>query len=135
MPREFSRVERIEEAIHRAIAEMLQREVADPRLAHLTVSRVKVSRDLAHAKVYVMTLDEGPSAQEAWRALRRAAGFLRSGVARRLMMRSVPELHFVGDTSLADGNRLAALIAGVATDGGGDAEEPGKEDDQASLQG
>jgi len=70
---------------------------------HLTVSRVKVSRDLAHAKIYVMTLDEGPSAQEAWRALRRAAGFLRSGVARRLMMRSVPELHFVGDTSLADG--------------------------------
>jgi ribosome-binding factor A len=114
MPREFSRVERVEEAIHRAIAEVLLREVADPRIAHLTVSRVKVSRDLAYARVYVTGLADGGGGEDALRALRRAAGFLRSGVARRLLMRTVPELRFVRDTSLADGNRLAALIEEVS---------------------
>lgn len=110
MPREFSRVDRVEEAIHRGIADMLRREVGDPRLALLTVSRVKVSRDLAHAKIYLSSLTDGAAGDAAFAALRHAAGFLRSGLARRLKMRTVPELSFVRDTSLADGNRLVALI-------------------------
>ena len=126
MPREFSRVDRVEEAIHRALAELLLREVSDRRLARLTVSRVKVSRDLAHAKVYVMAPEEGPAAREVWRALVHAGGYLRSGVARRLLMRTVPELHFVRDTSLVEGNRLAALIETVARAPG----EPGQSEDE-----
>jgi ribosome-binding factor A len=127
MPREFSRVDRVEEAIHRALAEMLQREVSDPRLAHLTVSRVRVSRDLAHAKVYFSAPEDGPASKATLQALGRATGFLRSGIARRLLMRTVPELRFVRDTSLAEGNRLAALIEGVSHAAGD--EEAGKEDD------
>jgi len=127
MPREFSRVDRVEEAIHRVLAELLRREVADPRLAHLTVSRVRVSRDLAHAKVYVTGLPEAAAGEAGLRALRHAAGFLRSGLAQRVQMRAVPELRFVRDTSLADGNRLAALIQSVSAsaeeEGGGKGDE------------
>jgi ribosome-binding factor A len=114
MPREFSRVDRIEGAIHRALAELLSREVADRRLAHLTISRVRVSRDLAHAKVYVTGFPDAAEGEASWQALRHATGFLRSGLAHRLLMRTVPELRFVRDTSLVEGNRLAALIEGAA---------------------
>jgi ribosome-binding factor A len=131
VPREFSRVDRVEEAIHRAVAELLLREVGDPRIAHLTVSRVRVSRDLTHAKVYVVVPDDGQAARDALRGLRHAGGFLRSGVARRLMMRTVPELQFVPDTSLAEGNRLAALIESAAPR---DDADTGREDDQAPLE-
>jgi ribosome-binding factor A len=113
MPREFGRVDRLEEAIHRILAEMLQREVADRRLAHVTVSRVRLSRDLAHATVHVTVPLEGAGAEETLRALRHAGGFLRRGVARSLTMRTVPDLRFVLDTALVDGNRLQALIEGA----------------------
>jgi ribosome-binding factor A len=109
MPQEFSRARRVGDQIQREIAEMLQREVKDPRLGLVTVSSVDVSRDLAHAKVYVTFLDE-EAAQPALKALARAAGFLRSGLARRLKLRTVPELRFVLDSSIVRGERLRALI-------------------------
>ena len=86
------------------------------------MSSVEVSRDLAHAKVYVTFLDEDEEAsQPALKALARAAGFLRSGLARRLKLRTVPELRFVLDTSILRGERLRALIEdAVAHDAGPD---------------
>jgi len=122
MPQEFSRARRVGDQIQREIAEMLQREVKDPRLGLVTVSSVEVSRDLAHAKVYVTFLDEDEEAsQPALKALARAAGFLRSGLARRLKLRTVPELRFVLDTSILRGERLRALIEdAVAHDAGPD---------------
>jgi ribosome-binding factor A len=132
LAREFSRVDRVEEAIHRVVAELLLQEVDDPRISHLTVSRVRVSRDLANAKVFVVLPDDEAAAREALRALRRAAGFLRRGVARRLMMRMVPELHFAPDTSLAEGNRVAALIEQAAAREEADEREG---DDEAAGEG
>ncbi len=90
---------------------MLRRDVSDPRLATVTVAAVKVSRDLAHAKVYVTFLepDLGRVAS-GMEALKHAAGFLRSGLARRVKMRAVPELRFVHDTSVSQGLHLSELI-------------------------
>jgi ribosome-binding factor A len=122
MPREFSRTRRVEEEIRRVLAEMMLREVADPRIAHLTLSDVEVSRDLAHAKVFVTCLEEPEAAAEALRALRHAGGFLRTGLARRLKMRAVPDLRFFLDTAFTDGARLDALIDQAVTGQG----EPGE---------
>ncbi|MDJ0862605.1 MAG: 30S ribosome-binding factor RbfA [Gammaproteobacteria bacterium] len=111
MPREFSRTQRVADQIHREIADMLRREVSDPRLAAVTVSAVKISRDLSHAKIYVTFLepDDGATAP-AMQALGHAAGFLRKGLARRIKMRAVPELRFVHDTSVSRGLHLSELI-------------------------
>jgi len=101
----------VADQIQREIAEILRREVSDPRLARATVSGVEVSRDMAHAKVYVTFLEMDENAAEAdLHALERASGFLRSGLARRLQIRSVPDLQFIHDTSAARGIRLDALI-------------------------
>ena len=90
---------------------MLRREVRDPRLADVTVAAVRVSRGLAHAKIYVTFLDtEEAQVASGMQALSRAAGFLRSALARRVKMRAVPELHFIHDTSVSHGLHLSALI-------------------------
>lgn len=110
---------------------MLRREVSDPRLTSVTVAAVKVSRDLSHAKVYVTFLEPDESRViSGMQALRHAAGFLRSGLARRLKMRAVPELRFIHDTSVSHGLHLSELIEqAVEQDRRRDDSVAGEEDD------
>ncbi|HKJ77669.1 MAG TPA: 30S ribosome-binding factor RbfA, partial [Gammaproteobacteria bacterium] len=110
MSEEFSRTRRVGEQIQRELAELLQREVKDPRVAGVTVTAVEVSRDLAHAKVYVSRMTGETDWQETLAGLGRAAGFLRRELGRRLTMRSVPELRFLRDRSIEGGARLSELI-------------------------
>jgi len=113
---EFSRTRRVGEQIQRELAELLQREVKDPRVAGVTVTAVEVSRDLAHAKVYVSRMTGETDWQETLAGLGRAAGFLRRELGRRLTMRSVPELRFLRDRSIEEGARLSELIDRVVAD-------------------
>lgn len=109
--KEFDRSTRVGAALHRELAAILRAEARDPRLATITVQEVRVSRDLAHAKVFFtcFPLDQGASAQE--RLLNgRLAGFLRRELAHRLRLRTVPELHFVHDESIQRGEQLESLI-------------------------
>jgi ribosome-binding factor A len=121
--KEFDRTERIGAELQRDLACILREEVKDPRLGLITVQAVRVSRDLAHAKVYFtcFPVDEGGREQE--RLLNgRLAGFLRRELARRTRLRSVPELHFVHDESVRYGERLSHLIDEAVADGHPDAD-------------
>ena len=111
MPREFSRSRRVEEQILRLLAELVRREVKDPRVGPVTFTSVEVSRDLAHAKVYFLPFDPKRDAAEVGEALAAASGFLRSLLRRKLTMRQVPALHFVPDESIERAAKLSALIA------------------------
>jgi len=105
------------------VADYLQQELArllccksqDPRFCTVSILHVKVSRDLGHARVWIGFLPvakEGPSpsADEILLALNRAAGYLRSELARSCPMKRIPRLRFVLDESGARGDRLTALI-------------------------
>jgi len=117
MPKEFSRSRRVGEQMQRELAELIRDEVKDPRVGMVTVSGVEVSKDLAHAKVWFTVLGSEP--QESAAGLNRAAGFLRSQLSRRMMLRSVPLLHFQYDDSVVRGNELSSLIdEAVAADRG-----------------
>jgi ribosome-binding factor A len=107
MAKEFSRNQRVAEQIRRELADLLQFEVKDPRVGRVTLTEVEVTGDLAHAKIYFVTHDDAASAAAA---LSKAAGFLRSQLSHRLLMRSVPQLHFVYDQSLDRGMHLSQLI-------------------------
>jgi ribosome-binding factor A len=107
MAKEFSRSQRVGEQIRRELADLLQFEVKDPRVGKVTLTEVEVTGDLAHAKIYFVTQDD---AEAAAAALGKAAGFLRSQLSRRLLLRSVPQLHFVYDVSLDRGMHLSQLI-------------------------
>jgi ribosome-binding factor A len=107
MAKEFSRAQRVAEQIRRELADLLQFEVKDPRAGKVTITEVEVAGDLAHAKVYFVTHDD---VEAAVLALGKAAGYFRSQLSKRLLMRSVPQLHFVYDESLDRGMRLSQLI-------------------------
>lgn len=116
MAKEFSRTQRVGGQIQRELAQMIQQEVRDPRVGFVTISDVEVSRDLTHAKVFVTVLDPKQSVDETLQALNRAGGFMRRLLGKRIIMRVVPELHFVYDSSLDTGARVDALLHRVAAE-------------------
>jgi ribosome-binding factor A len=111
MPREYSRTLRVGQQIHRELAELIRTELKDPGIGMITLGDVEVSKDLAYARVYYTVLGEGEAIEATGAALRRASGFLRRELGRRMRLRIVPELKFVYDDSQARGARLDALIA------------------------
>jgi ribosome-binding factor A len=117
MPRDFPRTRRIGEQMQRELAALIRDGVKDPRVGMVTVSAVEVTRDLAHAKVFVTVLGDEKARRDTMTALASAAGFLRHGLGQRMLTRTVPQLRFVYDESIEHGTRLSALIdAAVASD-------------------
>ncbi|MDZ7851854.1 MAG: 30S ribosome-binding factor RbfA [Halomonas sp.] len=117
--REFKRTDRVADQLQKELAVLIQREVKDPRLGMVTVSGVEVSRDLGYADVHVTLLGEQTPEhiKENLAVLKRAAGFLRSQIARRIKLRHVPELRFHYDESVVRGQHLSSLIdEAVASD-------------------
>ena len=110
MPREVPRARRVAEQVQRTLAEMLLREVRDPRLKPLTITHVRVSPDLTHAWVHYTLLagDSGDPLQLA--ILTDAARRLRGPLGRALRLRVAPHLHFQPDEELERSNRLDDLI-------------------------
>lgn len=118
MPREFNRSERVGGSLRRELARLVQLELKDPEVGFVSISDVEVTRDLAHARVYVTVYKE-ENAQVSVRALNRAAGWLRHRLGQEMHIRSVPELHFLHDASVETGARMDELIASaVASDKG-----------------
>jgi len=117
MKRTGQRAQRVGEQLQRELAELLRDSVKDPRVGRVTITAVEVSADLSHAKVFVTHLAGRDHADEAVRALQHTAGFLRSELAHRMNLYSVPQLHFAYDDSIESGMRLSQLIdAAVAGD-------------------
>ena len=114
MAKEFSRTSRIGEVIMREIAQMIQQEVSDPRVGMVTVSHVSVTPDLKYAKVYITRLNGIESEKDVYECiagLTNAAGFLKRSIAKRVEIRTVPELRFYYDKSLEHGFHMDELIA------------------------
>lgn len=126
--REFTRAERIGDQIQRELADLIARELSDPRLGRVTLSGVDVSRDLGNARVLV-TPGSPEKAADSLAALNRASGLLRHRLGQRLRMRYVPRLHFEYDATLDEAMRISALIDSAVGDGGGDAAPRGEDDD------
>ncbi|MCK0163226.1 30S ribosome-binding factor RbfA [Marinobacter sp. S6332] len=116
MPREFSRIDRIGDQMQRELAQLIQREVKDPRLGMVTVNAVKVSRDLGYADIYVSLLTteeltaDSPEVKDSISVLNRAAGFLRGQVGRAMKLRVIPQLRFHFDALQGYSRRMDSLI-------------------------
>jgi ribosome-binding factor A len=110
MKKHSQRAQRIADQLQRELASLLATEVKDPRVGRVTITQVEVSADYSHATVFFTHLAGKEHAKEAIAALSRTAGFLRSEVARRIDLYSVPQLHFAYDDSIEAGMRLSSLI-------------------------
>ena len=115
MGREFHRSDRVSEQLQRALSEVIRDKLDDPRFKLVTITEVKVTRDLGHARVFFSTLDDLDH-KDLTRALDRAGGFLRGELGRMLVLRVVPNLHFEYDETLEQGQRLRSLIDTAVAD-------------------
>ncbi len=94
------RQERTAEQIQVILSELFLREVADPRLAGVTVTEVLIDRELQHANIYVNALGDDDREAEVIAGLERASGYLRGQIAQRLDLRAAPFIHFHWDPRL-----------------------------------
>ena len=109
----FKRTDRVSAQLRRELGTLVRTAVDEYGLPSVSVSDVEVTRDLAHAKVYVTALQSERSA-EAVKGLRGLAGEIRFRLARQVKMRHVPELHFRYDDSVDRGERIDTLLREVS---------------------
>src|SRR4051794_24449168 len=110
-----SRASRIGDQIRSELAELLAREVHDPGVGFLTITRVKVSPDLQQARVFYTTIGDEKARRESARALDRATPFLRRHVGRRLQLKRVPELSWMFDDSVEKTDRIERILQELHT--------------------
>lgn len=128
------RPDRVGEQIRQYLAEMLAREVHDPGVGFVTITRVSVSADLQNARVYYTLLGDEPARREAERALARVTPFLRRQLGARMRLRRVPELRFEFDRSVEQQDRIERILHELADErqaraaGGDVTPEPGAPD-------
>lgn len=103
----------IESLLYREISLIIQKEFKDPQIGFVTVSRVILSPDLAHAKIYVSFLGKQERNVAGLKALNRAKGALRSACAKRMHIFKIPELTFIQDDSYQRGERIDNLLAKI----------------------
>lgn len=120
MPLPFKRADRVAGLIQEELSHLLLRVVKDPRLHEVTITAVRLSADLRHARV-MFTAPGGPDGVTgALTGLRSATGFLRGHLGRSLRLRYAPELSFEADDSVERSLRVAALLKQVAPPGDAD---------------
>ena len=111
-----TRIQKIEERIFEELSTILLMEVSDPRLATVSITKVRVDRELAYANVYVTSLEGSESADDVLEGLKHAGGFLRSELAHRIEIRHTPRLRFYWDPSPEHADRIDQLIASLHVD-------------------
>jgi ribosome-binding factor A len=105
--RRYPRTARINEVVHEALAEELER-MGDPRLSMVTITGVDVTRDLRHAKVYYAALGRQDESTEV--ALRKATPHLRGVLGHQVRLKYLPELEFVLDPAIEQGQRVEEIL-------------------------
>lgn len=113
MNQEVSRPTRVALEVRKTLTELLHKDTKDPRLAHLTITECKISKDLSIATVYFTLIGKNeadPEVQDAIKALEKAKGFFRSEIGQRMRLRITPELRFFFDTVAENASSIDALI-------------------------
>lgn len=110
-----SRTSRVGDQIRAELGDLLAREVHDPGIGFLTVTRVTVTSDLQQARVYYTTLGDERARRDTARALDRATPFLRRQVGQRLRLRRVPELTFFFDDSIERADRIERILRDLSS--------------------
>jgi ribosome-binding factor A len=102
---------RVADQIQKDLSELIAFELKDPRVGMITLTEVQLTPDYAHAKIYFTVLkDSKEEVKQTLEGLNKAAGYLRNMLGKRLHIHTLPQLHFVHDTSTSRGLQMSALI-------------------------
>jgi ribosome-binding factor A len=116
----FSRAERVGGQIQKILAEILLKNIQDPRLEMTTITAVKMSKDLKIARIYFTVTGGKSNADEALKGFKSAAGFLKRSLAGELDLRYMPALNFFYDESFDYGERIEKVLKSIKKDDGTD---------------
>jgi ribosome-binding factor A len=125
-----SRPERVADQIRAEVSSMIARDLRDPGIGFVTITRVQVSPDLQHARVYYTSLGDAAARKNTGRALERASAFMRRQIGQRLRLRRTPELDFAFDESIAHQDRVAQLLHELRDQGRGQPSADAPTDDE-----
>jgi ribosome-binding factor A len=114
-----SRMRRVDEAVRAVLSDAITQDLKDPRVGFVTVTAVKTSPDLRHARVYVSVLGDDAEREESLEGLRSAHGFLQARVAAELRLKHTPTLEFAYDDTVERGMRINELLSDDAPGGEG----------------
>jgi ribosome-binding factor A len=115
-----ARMRRVDEAVRAVLSDAITRDLKDPRVGFVTVTGVKTSPDLRHARVYVSVLGDEAAREGSLEGLRSAHGFLQRRVADELTLKHTPALTFDYDESVDRGMRISSLLDAETGEGGPD---------------
>jgi len=104
------RMRRVDEAVRQVVGDAVAHDLKDPRVGFVTVTDVKTSPDLRHARVYVSVLGDRKTREASLAGLASAHGFLQRRLSRELRMKNTPELQFILDETTANAFRLERII-------------------------
>ncbi len=113
---EYKRADRVGDLLQREISELLIRKVKDPRLHSVTITQVKVSKDLRYAWVYYNILTGGPTKESVEVGLAKAHGFIKKELGRRLRLRYLPKIQFLWDDTLEYAAHIEELLKKIKHD-------------------
>ena len=109
----YQRSDRVGDLLVESIAELLRKEIRDPRLGAVTITAAKVTKDLRHARIYFNLLGGREDKSEVLAGLESATGFIRSKLGKQLNLRFVPTLEFVYDETADEARRIEDLLKQV----------------------
>jgi ribosome-binding factor A len=110
------RIRRVDEAVRAVLGDAISKDLQDPRVGFVTVTQVKTSPDLRHARVFVSVLGDEQARADSLEGLRSAHGYLQSRVAAELRLKHTPTLTFEYDDSVDRGMRISALLESLGPD-------------------
>lgn len=113
---EYSRADRVSGLIQSTLSEIITRDTSDPRLEMVTISGVKMTRDLRIARVYFSTSGGEKRIKAAKQALQHAKGFLKRSLGNQLSLRYMPELEFYYDESFDYGFHIEKILKSISKD-------------------
>lgn len=132
------RVQRIADRIREDLSEILLHEVSDPRLGGVSITDVKVDRDLGYADIYFSAIEGSSRAPEIQAGFEHSQGFLRRSLAQRVELRVFPRLRFHWDPTYERAERIERIIASLhadeirSTDSSSSIAKPAQEAEDAS---
>lgn len=106
----YKRIERIGVQIKSEISDIIAKQLNDPRIGFVTVTTVKVSEDLRHARVYVSVLGDRDTKNQTLMGLKSASGFIRGEIGHRLRIKFIPDIIFELDTAIEEAEHVIEML-------------------------
>ena len=111
----FKRSQRLQELLLKEISLMIQKGLKDPRIGFATVTRINLSDNLKHAKVYVSIIGNNPKSDNTLEGLKSARGYIRGQLGKNLYLKYVPELEFLKDENPEHVDKISKLLDQIHT--------------------